>query len=236
MKALLIDDERLARRELRRLLAAHPEVEITGEAASADEATGLIATQRPELLFLDVQMPGRSGFEMLESLEEVPAVIFTTAFEQFALRAFEVSAVDYLVKPIVPERLAAALAKLQARPATEARLAADRQVFVRDGEHCWFVKLREVVLLESEGNYTRLHFVSGGKGARAMILRSLDALEARLDPEVFFRASRQHIINVAAIEKLDPWVNGGLRAQLQGGLEVAISRRQSQRFQDKMKL
>lgn len=230
MKALLIDDERLARQELRRLLTVHPAVEIAGEAASADEALPLVAKLRPELLFLDVQMPGRSGFDLLEALEETPHVIFTTAYEQFALRAFEVNALDYLVKPVVPERLAAALAKLSA-PA-EPALGADRQVFVREGERCWFVKLREVVLLESEGNYTRLHF----GGERAMILRSLDALEARLDPEVFFRASRQHIVNVTAIEKMDPWVNGGLRAKLRGGQEVAISRRQSQKFQDKMKL
>ncbi|MGH9468479.1 MAG: LytR/AlgR family response regulator transcription factor [Terriglobales bacterium] len=232
MKALLVDDERLARAELRRLLAAHPQVEVQGEAASAAEAASLLERLRPDLLFLDVQMPGRSGFELLESLDEVPAVIFTTAYEQFALRAFEVSAVDYLVKPIVPARLAAALAKLESAAQAETPLASDRQVFVRDGERCWFVRLSEVMLFASEGNYTRLHFGS----ERALILRSLDALEARLDPEVFFRASRQHIVNVTAIEQLDPWVNGGLRARLRGGLEVDISRRQSQKFQAKMRL
>ncbi|MGH9475979.1 MAG: LytR/AlgR family response regulator transcription factor [Terriglobales bacterium] len=235
MTAVLIDDERLARRELARLLAAHPRVKIAGEAASAGEALPLIAQLRPDLLFLDVQMPGRSGFELLEALDDVPAVIFTTAFEEFALKAFEVSAVDYLVKPIVPERLAVALAKLDERAAAAAsgpRLAADRQVFVREGERCWFVRLRDVVLFESEGNYTRLYFGSG----RALILRSLDALEVRLDPEVFFRASRKHIVNISAIEKLHPWVNGGLRVTLRGGPEVEVSRRQSQRFQEKMRL
>lgn len=231
MRALLIDDERLARLELRRLLQAHPRVETVGEAASADEALVLIPRLRPDLLFLDVQMPGRSGFELLEALDDVPAVIFTTAFEQFALKAFEVSAVDYLVKPIVPARLAAALAKIEERPPS-APLDAGRRVFVRDGERCWFVRLRDVVAFESEGNYTRLYF----GGDRALILRSLDALEARLDPEVFFRASRRHIVNLAAIEGLDPWPNGGLRARLRGGMEVEVSRRQAQRFQERMRL
>lgn len=239
MKALLVDDERLARRELARLLAAHPQIEIVGECASAAEAERMLARLRPELMFLDVQMPGRSGFELLESLDDVPAVIFTTAFDAFALRAFEVSAVDYLVKPIVPARLAAAIAKLAPREPEPAPLDAARQVFVRDGERCWFVRLGDVLLFASEGNYTRLHFASAGAaraGEHALILRSLDALEARLDPTVFFRASRQHIVNVAAIEGLDPWPNGGLRARLRGGLEVAISRRQAQRFQEMMRL
>ncbi|MGH9417218.1 MAG: LytR/AlgR family response regulator transcription factor [Terriglobales bacterium] len=239
MKALLVDDERLARRELARLLAAHPRIEVAGECASADEAETAIARLRPELIFLDVQMPGRSGFELLESLDAVPAVIFTTAFDEFALRAFEVSAVDYLVKPIVPARLAAAIAKLAARAPAQAPLDAERQIFVRDGERCWFVRLRDVLLFASEGNYTRLHFAPAratGPGDHALVLRSLDALEARLDPEVFFRASRQHIVNTAAIERLDPWPNGGLRARLRGGLDVPISRRQALRFQARMRL
>ncbi|MGH9485869.1 MAG: LytR/AlgR family response regulator transcription factor, partial [Terriglobales bacterium] len=225
--------ERLARRELARLLAPHPQIVIAGEAASADEALPLIASLKPDLLFLDVQMPGRSGFELLEQLDDAPAVIFTTAFEHFAIQAFEVSAVDYLVKPIAPARLAAALARLDLRAAAlAAYLGADRRIFVRDGDRCWFVTLRDVVLFESEGNYTRLHF----GGAHALILRSLDALEARLDPAVFFRASRRAIVNIGAIEGLDPWFNGGLRARLRGGHEVEISRRQSQRFQATMKL
>ncbi|MEO7733217.1 MAG: response regulator, partial [Kofleriaceae bacterium] len=115
MRVLIIDDERLARSELRRLLGAHPELEIVGEARNADEALDQIARFAPDLVFLDVRMPGCDGFELLERLDDAPAVIFTTAFDQYALRAFEVSALDYLVKPIRPDRLAAALAKAAAR-------------------------------------------------------------------------------------------------------------------------
>jgi len=231
---MIVDDERLARAELLRLLRAHPEVEVVGEAANAAQAEALLARLRPEVLLLDVAMPGGDGFALLEQLEDVPAVVFTTAYDHFALRAFEVSAVDYLVKPIVPARLAAALAKVAARLAAAPRpaLAADRQIFVRDGERCWFVRLRDIALLESEGNYTRLRF-----GAeRPLLLRSLNQLERRLDPELFFRASRRHLVNLEAIEGLDPWVNGGLRARLRGGLEVELSRRQALRFQERLRL
>jgi two-component system LytT family response regulator len=169
MRALIIDDERLARAELTRLLAAHPEIEIAGEARNGEEALDLIAKLVPDLLFLDIQMPGMTGFELLERLDQVPQVIFTTAYDQYAIHAFEVSALDYLLKPIAPNRLAAALAKLRPRPE---RLRLE-QVFVRDGDRCWIVRLPDIFLLESEGNYTRLHFA----GERPLIRRSLNALE-----------------------------------------------------------
>ena len=230
MKALLVDDERLARLELRRLLAAHSNIEIAGEAANAAEARAAIDSLDPDLLFLDIQMPGETGFDLLASLDRAPQVIFTTAFDQYALKAFEVSALDYLVKPVVPARLAAAIAKLPA-PHEKARKALDR-VFVRDGDKCWFVRLAEIALLESEGNYTRLFF---GKD-RPLILRSLAHLEARLDPEIFFRASRKHILNLRWIESVDTAVNGALLARLKGGFEVELSRRQSQKFKETMAL
>ena len=164
MRALIIDDERLARNELRRLLDAVADVEVLGEAKNADDALEQIAQLHPDLLFLDVQMPGCDGFEMLERLEQAPSVIFTTAFDHYALRAFEVSALDYLVKPIAPARLAAAVAKAAARPANPGTadpagpLGRRQRIFVRDGEHCWFVAVEDIVLIESEGNYARLHF------------------------------------------------------------------------------
>ncbi|MBY0374467.1 MAG: response regulator [Bryobacteraceae bacterium] len=233
MKALIVDDERLARRELQRLLEAHAQVEIVGEAANAEEARRLIAEQKPELLFLDIQMPGESGFDLLASLERAPEVIFTTAFDQYALRAFEVSALDYLMKPVEPERLAAAIAKVRKKSEEErpARKPAD-QVFVKDGDRCWFVRLQEIGLLESEGNYTRLYF---GK-ERPLIPRSLAQLEEKLDTDVFFRASRKHIINLRWIEQVDTAVNGALVAKLRGGHEIEMSRRQSQRFKESMAL
>lgn len=235
MRALLIDDERLARVELRRLLKNHSEIEIIGEAQNADDALEQIRRLEPDVLFLDIQMPGRNGFQLLEELDEVPAVIFTTAHDEFALKAFEISALDYLVKPIVPARLAAAIARLfsPTAPSTAPpRALVPRQIFVREGDRCWFVPLNEITLLESEGNYTRLIFGSN----RPLLLRSLNYLEAHLDPEIFFRASRKHIINVTAIEAVDPWINGGFRVRLRGGHEVEISRRQARKFQERTQL
>ena len=219
MKALVIDDERLARLELRRLLAAHPEVEIMGEARDGEEALALIAKLGPDLIFLDIQMPGMSGFDLLERLEDLPQVIFTTAYDEYALRAFEVNALDYLLKPVAPARLAAALARV--RPRTEpARL---EQVFVRDGDRCWIVRLPDIFLLESEGNYTRVYFGS----ERPLIRRSLNSLEEQLDPAMFFRAGRKEIVNLKWIEKVDISVAGGLAVTLRGGRSIEMSRRQS---------
>ena len=234
MKALIVDDERLGRSELRRLLDPHPEVEIVGEARDADEALALIEQLQPDLLFLDIQMPGRSGFELLEQLDRVPLVIFTTAYDEYALKAFEVNALDYLLKPVSPERLDAALARAALRKSRAAMTtaSASSSIFVKDGERCWFVTLGDVVLLESEGNYARLHF----GGNRPLVLRSLNYLEERLDPAIFFRASRKHILNLRFIETIDPWANGGFLVRLKGGFEVEMSRRQAQKFKEVMSL
>ena len=236
MKALLIDDERLARLELRRLLAAHPAIEVAGEAANAEEAEVLIESLQPDVLFLDVQMPGRDGFELLASLDRAPRTVFVTAYDEHALRAFEVSAIDYLLKPVSPDRLAAAVQRLLApeSPAPQAgvRIPATQQIFVRDGERCWFVRLAGVALFESEGNYTRLHFT----GHRPLVARSLSYLEARLDPEIFFRASRRHIINLRMVDAIHTSVEGGYDVKLTTGQSVEMSRRRAQEFRDRMSL
>lgn len=246
MKALLIDDERLARNELRRLLAAFSDLEIVGEAANAKQARQQLATLSPDLIFLDVQMPGESGMELLESLEPpIPEVIFTTAFDEFAVKAFDLNALDYLLKPVDPVRLAAAVEKLRTKrigtavngePAGEKvsreRLAADDKVFVREGDRCWFVEVKSIRLLESEGNYTRVHF----DAAQPQLFRSLNAMEERLDPKYFFRANRRQIINLTWIDKIEPWFSGGLLVHLKGGAKVELSRRQAQEFREKMSL
>jgi two-component system LytT family response regulator len=242
MKAMLIDDERLARAELRRLLAAHAEFEIVGEAANAKQARELIATLQPDLLFLDVQMPGESGIALLESLEPpVPLVIFTTAYDEFAVKAFELNALDYLLKPVDPARLASALAKLPTKSApapapkgavVRERLAPEDKVFVREGDRCWFVEVKSIRLLESEGNYTRVHFDT----AQPQLFRSLNAMEDRLDPKFFFRANRRQIINLAWIDRIEPWFSGGLLVHLKGGAKVELSRRQAQEFRERMSL
>lgn len=240
MKALLIDDERLARNELRRLLAVFPAITVVGEAANARQAREQIAALKPDLLFLDVQMPGETGMQLLEALEPpAPEVIFTTAYDEFAVKAFELNALDYLLKPVDPARLAAAVERLQVKirgtPAAvekAAPLAAEDKVFVREGDRCWFVEVKQIRLLESEGNYTRVHF----DDAQPQLFRSLNAMEERLDPKYFFRANRRQIINLSWIEKIEPWFSGGLLVQLKGGAKIELSRRQAQEFREKMSL
>jgi len=234
MKAIIIDDEPPARRELRRLLTDFAWVEVVGEAGNIDEAEEMVESLTPELLFLDIQMPGGSGFDLLSRLEHLPGVIFTTAYDQHAVQAFEVDALDYLLKPIDPARLAEALGRVKSAQAarTPQPDAVLEKIFVRDGSQCWVVPLREVRLLSSEGNYIRL---SWGK-SKPLLGRALAALEQRLDPNRFFRANRRQIINLDFIENVELGVNGRLHAQLRDGPEVEISRRQARLFKIKMSI
>jgi two-component system LytT family response regulator len=230
MKALIVDDEPLARRELRRLLAAHPSIQIVGEAGDIDEAHERIESLAPGVVFLDIQMPGGSGFDLLAQLEWVPRIFFTTAYDRYAVKAFDVNALDYLLKPIEPERLAAALDKLQATSLGARREAHKdsplEQLFVRDGPRCWFILLRDVSVFSAEGNYVRMQWGQ----ERPLLARSLAALESKLDPQRFFRANRQQIINLEFIHSVDLGVGGRLHVQLSDGREIQISRRQARQF------
>jgi two-component system, LytTR family, response regulator len=231
MRAIIVDDEPLARREMGRLLAEFAWIEIVGEAANVGAAALLIERLLPELLFLDIQMPGGTGFDLLERLEHLPRVIFTTAYDKHAVRAFEVNALDYLLKPIEPERLAAAVVRAQAAAASNPAAAATsgailERLFLRDGDRCWFVPLREVKLFTAEGNYVRLSWDK----IHPLLGRPLSSLEPRLDSKRFFRANRQQIINLEYIESVDLGVNGRLHVQLRGGPEVQVSRRQARLF------
>jgi len=239
MKAIIVDDERLARKELASMLSIYAEIEIVGEAANADEAVELIETLDPELMFLDIQMPGKTGFELLEELDKSPIVIFTTAYDQFAIKAFEVNAFDYLLKPIEVDRLGAVVQKClngktnQASSVLELdKLKSNDQVFVKDGERCWFVRLEKIRLFESDGNYIKVYF----DNVRPMIHKSLNALDEKLDNKSFFRASRKHILNLGWVDKIEPWFNGGLMVELTGGEKVEISRRQAVKFKERMSL
>jgi two-component system, LytTR family, response regulator len=234
MRALVIDDEPPARRELRRLLNDFPWVEVVGEAGNVEQAAEMIATLAPDLLFLDIRMPGGTGFDLLSRLDDIPQVIFTTAYDVHAVRAFEVDALDYLLKPIDPKRLAEALSRAKSTQAAAAPQPGDPldKIFVRDGARCWFVPLGEVRLLTSEGNYIRL---SWGK-EKPLLGRALSALEQRLDPNRFFRANRAQIINLDFIENVELGVNGRLHALLRDGPEVEISRRQTRLFKAKMSI
>ena len=228
MKALIVDDERIARQELRRLLLAHPEIEIAGEAQNGRQALDLIPKFAPDVIFLDIQMPEMTGFELLARLDDVPQIIFTTAYDEYAIQAFEVSALDYLLKPIAAERLASAVAKLRPRKVPP-RL---EQVFVRDGERCWLVRVADIYLLESEGNYTRVCF----KKERPLILKSLATLETRLDQSIFFRANRAQIVNLKWVEGVETGPAGNLAITLRSGETVSASRRQSAALKEALSL
>jgi len=249
VNALLVDDERLARRELRRLLAAHPDVSIGGEAVNVDDAVArLSAAPAVDLVFLDIQMPGGTGFDVLDRIPRVPRVVFTTAYDEYAVRAFEVNAFDYLVKPIRPERLAAALDKVRAALADgppnhlrqgyggqeggpHVRPALER-VFLRDGDRCWIVRITDVALFEVEGNYARAYF----GGNRPLIRSSLNELEARLDPAIFFRASRQHLMNLRFVESVERAPDDTYVVHLRNGTVVPVSRRQSRHLRENLSL
>jgi two-component system, LytTR family, response regulator len=245
MRALVIDDERLARKELINLLSQFDQVEVVGEANNVDDAKEKIENLSPDVVFLDIQMPEKTGFDLLEELETVPHVIFTTAYDEYALKAFQVNALDYLLKPVEQKRLGEAIERLQkklnesAEKQDEAsthrqgnKLGLDDQVFVKDGDRCWFVKLSNVRLFESDGNYIKVYFDNN----KPMIHKSLNALDERLDEKSFFRASRKHIINLSWVEAIEPWFNGGLVVTLKGGDRIEVSRRQAARFKDLMSL
>jgi two-component system LytT family response regulator len=239
MKTIIVDDERLARKELQSLLARFEQIEIVGEYGNVEEALVGIEQLKPELIFLDIQMPGKNGFDLLEELEVVPKVIFVTAFDEYALRAFEKNAVDYLLKPVEEDRLAEAVQKALQNDISvsddvllrQGRLGQDDQVFLKDGDKCWFVPLSEVRLFESEGNYVRVFFQS----SKPLILKSLNNLEDRLD-HTFFRTNRKFIVNLKWVQSVENWFNGGLRMTLKDGTVVEVSRRQSARFRDYLSL
>ena len=234
MKALIVDDTRLARQELQFLLKNHKQVEIIGEAENVDEAKAMIEELKPDLVFLDIQMPDKDGFELLEMLDEVPQIIFTTAYSEYAIKAFDYNALDYLKKPVTEDRLSVALQRvienLEKKEEPKDVLNENSQVFVKDGENCWFVTLKDVRLFEIWDNYTRIYF----EDHKPMIPKTLQYMESRLDQKVFFRANRQQIINMKWIDKIEPWFSGTIRLYLKDGTEVEVSRRQTSRFKDLM--
>jgi two-component system LytT family response regulator len=244
MRAIVIDDERLARKELITLLNQLESVEVVGEAVNVDDAKEKIEQLNPDVIFLDIQMPEKTGFELLEELDQVPHVIFTTAYDEYALKAFQVNALDYLLKPIEPKRLEEAINKLALKidagskkedfnySTNQKKLTLEDQVFVKDGDRCWFVRLSNVRLFESDGNYIKVYF----DNFKPMIHKSLNALDERLDEKSFFRASRKHIINLGWVEGIEPWFNGGLVVTLKGGDRIEVSRRQAARFKEMMSL
>lgn len=243
MKAVIIDDERLARTELKSLLDAEEVIEIVGEGKNAEEGIELINKLQPDVVFLDIQMPEMDGFEMIRKLDEIPNVIFVTAYDDHAIEAFKHNALDYLLKPVDPNLLHKSIKKLKSsieendfesdnsRVSKDILKSADR-VFIKDGEKCFLPFVADIRYLESHGNYVRVFF----KDHKPLILRSLNSLEERLDPHLFFRANRKYIINLNHIENIENWFNGGLQVTLSSGEQIDISRRQAIRFKDFMAL
>lgn len=225
IKIVLIDDERSAREELKRMLQDYPDMEIVGEAANAAEARKVISDLRPDLLFLDIQMPGESGFELLESLGTIPEIIFVTAFDQYALKAFEVSAIDYLMKPVRDERLAKAIEQFRRKQPAKP----EPQVFIKDGSSFHLVRWSEVFLIESLDNYARLWF----QDKKLLMKTSLNQLETQLDPNLFFRANRAQIIQLRFIEKINP-SGGQMQVLLKNKISVEVSTRQAARLKEKI--
>ncbi len=234
IKTLLIDDEPLALAELQTMLQQYEDIEVIATADHAQEAIEKIKTLQPELIFLDINMPGKSGFEMLEELEEAPQVIFVTAYDQFALKAFEVNALDYILKPVNKERLAEAIEKVKKHLAlvqkSSSKLSIEKRIFIKDGERCYFVPLAEVSFIESVGNYARVYYQS----KKPLLHKSLNYLEEKLPETHFFRAGRQHIINIHFIKNIHPTFNNALQVEMENGATIDISQRQSVKFKELM--
>ena len=228
LKVLIIDDERNAREEIKKLIGSYPELELAGEAKNADEAKELIESQHPDLIFLDIQMPEKSGFDLLESLDKIPQVIFTTAYDQYAVKAFEVSAIDYLMKPIRDERFAKAMEQIRTRNV----LSDDDRIFIKDRNQYHFVSWNKVYLIESMDNYARLYF----DDKNVFLKSSLNQLEQKLDEQTFFRTDRAHIININYIDKLTTDNNGKLQLTLKQGNMLDVSERQSVKLKKLLKV
>ena len=231
--AIIVEDSRLARNELKDLLKEIPEVEIIAEAENADVAFELISSQNPDLIFLDIQLPGKDGFQLLEMLENVPMVVFTTAFDEFAINSFEYNTLDYLMKPINSKRLSQAIEKVKLKLAEKTekqdkKLDLEDQIFIKDGEKCWMVKISEIYLFEVEGNYTKVFF----RNEKSVLTRSLNVIEKKLPQEKYFRANRNTIFNINYIQNIENWFSGNLMIKLPNDNQVEISRRQAVLFKE----
>ena len=237
IRAVIVEDSRLARNELKELIKTFDEIELVGEAENVDMGFELLQKELPDLLFLDINMPEKDGFDLLEMLDEVPITVFTTAFDEYAIKSFEYNALDYLLKPINAKRFSLAIEKVKIQlektsdtGTTATRLTGSSQIFIKDGERCWVVKINEISHFEIVGNYTRVFFAE----ERPMLYKSLQQIEEKLPEANFFRTNRQQIVNTNFIKEVVPWFNGKLKLVMGNGEEIEVSRRQSYLFKDKL--
>lgn len=227
MRIAIVDDSRLARLELKQQLAEQPGMEVVGEAANVSAAVQLLTSTAIDVLLLDIDLPDGTGFDVLEQVDAVPLVIFVTAFDEYAIRSFEVNALDYLLKPVRADRLQKALEKAKQHFKTEP-VNPQQRIFIKDRDQCFFVQLSDIIAFEALGNYTRVHLPH----AVPAIYRPIGAIAERLDATVFFRASRSWVINTQYIEKIEPSLSGGFHVQLRHGLQVDIAKRQAAAFRN----
>ncbi|BBM03413.1 LytTR family DNA-binding domain-containing protein [Microbulbifer sp. GL-2] len=234
MKAIIVEDSRLARNELRELLKPHKHINLVAEAENCEQAIALISKEQPDLIFLDINLPDGSGFDILEQLDTIPQIIFTTAYDEYAIQAFDVNALDYLLKPIHSEKLKRAVNKVLsdtspvASSDQETYLNTDNKIFIKDGERCWLIELGRIRYFENCGNHAQVFFDND----KAFIYKSLVKVEQRLNPETFFRVNRQQIINLNFIKDIQPWVNNGLLITMTDGKEVEVARRPASRLRE----
>lgn len=228
IRTIVVDDERLARAELKRLLSAHPHVELIGEASNGEEALVLINTLQPDLAFLDIQMPGIDGIALAGQIDQRCQFVFCTAFDSYAIDAFGLNALDYLVKPIVPERLIRTLSRVQARAssASTPALPMDHGLLLKFGERSRIIRLFEIDWIQSVGNHAAVH----SKHGVAYVLSPLSRIEDRLDPQYFCRVNRGAIVRLDAIRSLEPDVGLGLVATLHNSHTIEVSRRAAQQL------
>ena len=227
MKAVVVEDSRIAREGLVEMLKLFTEIEVVGEAEHPVPALELILDRRPDVIFLDIHMPGETGFDLLEKLDYVPRIIFTTAYSEYAIKSFDYHAVDYLLKPISQERLAIAIGKLNIvadEPSIESRpkLEMNHKIFIKDDDKCHLVSLESVLYFESCKNYVRVFF----DNTSAFVKKSLTQIEERLPSTFFFRANRQYIVNLQAIRRIEEDVRDGYLITMSNSKTIEISRRQ----------
>ncbi len=231
-RTIIIDDERLARQEVKRALMSFPEFEVVGEASNAEEAKSLISSLNADVLFLDIHMPEKSGLQLLDELTMVPEVVFTTAYDQYAVKAFELNALDYLVKPLRQERFNKAIEKvlkvLSEKGKNNTSVSIHQKVFVKDNENCHLIQVRDIWLLESMENYARIHYSTH----TVLIKKSLNLLEEILPSQHFFRINRKQIINIDYIEKINPYFKNKLQLVFKTGETFEVSSRQSAKFKN----
>jgi two-component system LytT family response regulator len=238
MKTIIVDDERLAREAFKSMLKKYPQIEIIGEYKNTIEAEEALKKNQVDLMFIDIQMPGETGLEFLERIDHAPRTIFVTAYDEYALKAFELNAFDYLLKPLDPERLEETIKKLEEEEkipesvVQNKKLKSGDKILIKDGDRVWFIKIDDIRLFESEGNYVKVYF----EDKHPLILRSLNSLEDRLDPYLFFRANRKYLINLNKIKTIDTWFNGGLQVVMDCDTKIDISRRQAIKFKDMFSL